>query len=141
MLLLTVIAYRKHVGSSLGIVTPCFSSMTEVVACDTSLDLGADDYTTYPIQLIPVLAMCCCCGSPADGTPAGKRGREERAYSWKSQLSIGVAGVAPRPLRACEQPGTVAKVKVRSPPEEDSAVAGLVQELKDLSCLHWEGDL
>ena len=79
VLLLTVVAYRKHFGSSLGIVTLCFASMTEVVACDTSLDLGADDYTTYPIQLIPVLAMCCCCGSPADGTPAGKRGREERA--------------------------------------------------------------
>ena len=34
-----------------------------------------------------------------------------------------------------------ARVKVRSPPEEDSPVAGLIAELKELSCLHWESDM
>ena len=56
--------------SSRGTSAVTSPAMAEVIACDASpqaLGFPPDDYSTYPVQLIPVLAMCNICEGPADG--------------------------------------------------------------------------
>ena len=60
--------------SSRGTGAATSAAMAEVMTCDASsqaLGFPPDDYSTYPVQLVPVLAMCSICTAPADG----RRGR------------------------------------------------------------------
>ena len=56
-----------YLDPSIGFV----AAMAEVISCDVSsetLGFPPDDYSTYPVQLVPVLAMCSICSGPADGS-------------------------------------------------------------------------
>ena len=62
-----------YLDSSIGLV----AAMADVIACDVSCEtLGypPDDFLTYPVQLVPVLAMCSICSGPADGSHGKESG-------------------------------------------------------------------
>ena len=51
--------------------TATSTAMAEVISCDVpseTLGFPPDDYSTFPVQLVPVLAMCSVCSGPADGS-------------------------------------------------------------------------
>ena len=59
----------RYLDPSIGL----FAAMAEIACGASSEVLGFphDDYSTYPIQLVPVLAMCSVCSAPADGSDIG----------------------------------------------------------------------